>query len=451
MKEILCVAFSFAFVATESFALEYKGTGEKKQDSVKSSWPVPIRKDKAVFDTGVQDNWTDADRYWTFDGKEHNRISDCAVTTKKDNRGDDIVICKTPDAAIAATAAKFGGGKNEKADCNYELTGENNQRFYYRNKFQEGDVDSISIQCPLIDNALGSNARWNGSTRHSHPADGERHQWFSNADILSAISTGEIDYVKDDTMGIQLAFDPKDGSVYYIDNVGKRVKLKIVERDDGRVVVSHPDGTVLLDWNMKKMSEDGKYDSHAGYRPSELEKLRKLVRGASVGRANPMGSESLNSAGVNKGDPSGGIGIRGWCKCGGKKDEGCCCGYGAILGSSAADCPYVYVLCRRCGKCMRDSDDLIDVKVEEALQKAKHMTTSQVVAERKKSQDRLLAIPDGQIVFPGKCVCEKPDAIKAGGLDGKEFHVCLFCGRYYVPVNNTVSIGPTARKEMGLK
>lgn len=150
-------------------------------------------------------------------------------------------------------------------------------------------------------------------------------------------------------------------------------------------------------------------------------------------------------------DLSGQVGIRGWCKCGGRKDEGSCCGYGAILGASAADCPYVYVLCRRCGKCMRDSDDLIDVKVEEALQKAKHMTTSQVVAERKKSQDRLLAIPDGQIVFPGKCVCEKPDAIKAGGLDGKEFHVCLFCGRYYVPVNNTVPIGPTARKEMGLK
>ena len=161
--------------------------------------------------------------------------------------------------------------------------------------------------------------------------------------------------------------------------------------------------------------------------------------------------KTLGLANVQQHCPSGEVGVRGWCKCGGRKDKGCCCGYGAICGASAADCPYVYMLCRRCGKCMRDSDNLIDVKVEEALQKAKHMTTSQLLAERKRSQDRLLTIPDGQIVFPGKCVCKKPDAIKVGGSDKKEFHVCLFCGRYYVPGDSTVPIGPTARKERGLK
>ncbi len=162
-------------------------------------------------------------------------------------------------------------------------------------------------------------------------------------------------------------------------------------------------------------------------------------------------SKTMDVADANKVDSSVGIGVRGWCRCGGKKDKGCCCGYGAILGASATDCPYVYTLCKRCGKCVRDPDNLFDVKVEVALQKAKNMTTSQFLAERKKAQARLLAIPDGQIVIPGKCVCEKPDVIKAGSLDGKEFYVCLLCGRCYVPVNNTVPIGPTARSEMGLK
>lgn len=71
--------------------------------------------------------------------------------------------------------------------------------------------------------------------------------------------------------------------------------------------------------------------------------------------------------------------------------------------------------------------------------------------EMKNAQDRLKAIPDGQVVVPGKCSCKEPDVIKTGFFDNQEFYVCLLCGRVYVPVNCNVPIGPTARREMGLK
>lgn len=255
---------------------------------------------------------------------------------------------------------------------------------------------------------------------HNHPeVKGQDSLWPSEDDVISALQNDCNTYIRDCATGRLGVFDPHDGQVYEVVD-GKRKLLTRVFDDYIR-----------------------RGDGHDPYEFGNLAALRE--KAAEKKRTS---SGQVESAQLNLSEK---VGIRGWCKCGGKKDEGCCCGYGAVLGSSAADCPYVYVLCRRCGKCMRNPDDLIDVKVEEALQKAKHMTTSQMVAERKKSQDRLLAIPDGQIVFPGKCVCEKPDAIKAGSLDGKEFHVCLFCGRYYVPVNNAVPIGPTARKEMGLK
>lgn len=157
------------------------------------------------------------------------------------------------------------------------------------------------------------------------------------------------------------------------------------------------------------------------------------------------------------------VGIKGWCKCGNKKRETYCCGQMAVLvgmfggaGEKGARgeylesiVPYVYMLCGDCGKCIR-SDDFFDVGVERMLQMTNDLTVRQVEDMRKKAQEKLFSIPDGQIVIPGKCmgVEHKVDMAKVGTVDNNEFTVCLACGRVCESAQKTDSIGSAARKGM---
>lgn len=244
---------------------------------------------KTVTDKGVVSGTYDRP-YVGLDGVEYTPIQGCKVV--KDRNGNDQVVCNTADAAVAASKKNFGGKPNEQGDCGYVLKGDDGQSMHYRKYGQEGDTGSISIKCPRTDDSLGAVAT-KENARHSHPK-GDMvcrddkpcsHAWFSNQDILTAIRSGEVSYVEDDITGIQLAFDPQDGSVYYVDNVGERFKLKVVEADDGGVRAYHPSGTELpLDSDLltfDKISKDGKFNPGAGYHPSELEKLRKIAKDTS--------------------------------------------------------------------------------------------------------------------------------------------------------------------------
>lgn len=338
--------------------------------------------------------------------------------------GFDVPICATgtEDAMVQVAQMLDNACRNEKEES-MVLVKRGEAYVLRRIDRGDGDAESVSGEVSIL---KGEEVV---AVLHNHPeVNGQDSLWPSETDAISALKNGCDSYIRDCATGRIGVFDYKDGQVYEIKD-GKRELLvrnfgDYIRRDDGRDPYEYRNLASL-----RKKSAQRKGPSTGTVENAQLDlSEQKLVDGMKEK-----------------------IGVRGWCRCGGKKDKGCCCGYGAILGASATDCPYVYTLCKRCGKCVRDPDNLIDVKVEVALQKAKNMTTSQFLAERKKAQARLLAIPDGQIVIPGKCVCEKPDVIKAGSLDGKEFYVCLLCGRCYVPVNNTVPIGPTARKELGLK
>lgn len=320
------------------------------------------------------------------------------------------------------------------------------------------DGNGTSSEVSPDSNAVGRIQKDGGTLLalvHNHPVDNvgvNCGAWPSN---LDATNSGKIDqYIVDcakDSKRKVTFFSKADGKVYSVGADGNEREWTFEEYK--REYARRPLGAGSYVCPVDGAGPHSLYDPVAYSNRREDSANDNVGRQANVsGKTDHANDLEMDDVGEKKTDDSANkVGVRGWCKCGGKKGTECCCGYGAVFGEGKTDCRYMYVLCRRCGKCVRDPDNVFDVKVEEMLQKTKHMTTSQVLAERKKAQARLLAIPDGQIVIPGKCVCEKPDVIKAGSLDGKEFYVCLLCGRCYVPVNNTVPIGPTARSEMGLK
>lgn len=185
---------------------------------------------------------------------------------------------------------------------------------------------------------------------------------------------------------------------------------------------------------------------------------------------NPASGDKTETVGVvdfGKEDPSGKVGIKGWCKCwedpevrgarsimvGGGDD-----GFGGIEDPTRPlpKYKYSYRFCLRCGKCRRPNlkwDDsssrrIFDNQLEIQLAATNGLRTCDYVNARKDVERKFINIPDGQIVFPGKCSCKEPDPIRDGFMNN---YVCVRCGLCYVPVDNTVPIGPTAREEWGLK
>ena len=112
--------------------------------------------------------------------------------------------------------------------------------------------------------------------------------------------------------------------------------------------------------------------------------------------------------------------------------------------------PYTYSLCGRCGKIERPENVggslwILDNEMERQRRLERRSSSHQ---EFKEAERKLFAIPDGQIVIPGKCTCASPDPIKTGFVDNDEYYICCNCGRVYVPVGNSVPIGPTAKRAM---
>ena len=153
-------------------------------------------------------------------------------------------------------------------------------------------------------------------------------------------------------------------------------------------------------------------------------------------------------------------GVRGWCDCGDDR------GKRYIVGDmfcmyEKLECDLAYTLCGRCGCVVRPKDcageglQIVDVRLYRELKQEKggKLEWLDAVKPLRARQSKIEAIPNGQIVVEGRCVCKVADPINVGftyKITG-EFYVCCTCGRVREPdENGGVPNGPTALSEMGL-
>lgn len=160
----------------------------------------------------------------------------------------------------------------------------------------------------------------------------------------------------------------------------------------------------------------------------------------------------------------GGVGVRGWCKCVNNGDDVIAVGFGKKTSKANYSDEeyewmenkfktsklhhYVYFICKQCGRCNSKGKmggdgplknicifDLTLAAQFEDEKKKKTMSSSD--RQRHNAMmigvdQKLLAIPDGQIVIPGSCFCLKPDLITVGLTTSDKFQVCRYCGRKWV-------------------
>ena len=101
------------------------------------------------------------------------------------------------------------------------------------------------------------------------------------------------------------------------------------------------------------------------------------------------------------------IGVRGWCKC--KHSD-----------SHAVGMPpmgrYMYSICRKCGKVQKGEDGYQGMMIVDFSVSANGSDQEKLKA----AQAKLFAIPDGQVVIPGKCVCPEAkgasEIVQAGDI-----------------------------------
>ena len=161
-------------------------------------------------------------------------------------------------------------------------------------------------------------------------------------------------------------------------------------------------------------------------------------------------------------------GVRGWCDCGADHGKICFMGEGAYSsdGTNIGGGDYSYKLCGKCAKLfkpsrLRDEAEIIDLRIERKYKKfvgTERMPTHKYLSLLKQAENKLLDIPDGEIVIHGVCTCKEPDPIvfsyasyayvKAGK---QNLAVCCSCGKEYVSADGSIPCGPTAKREMGLE
>ena len=178
--------------------------------------------------------------------------------------------------------------------------------------------------------------------------------------------------------------------------------------------------------------------------------------------------KATDVAEANSGDLTGEVGVRGWCDCGANHGKICFMGEGAYSsdGTNIGGGDYIYKLCGKCAKLFkpsrsRDEAEIIDLRIERKYKKfvgTERMPTHRYLSLLKQAENKLLDIPDGEIVIHGVCTCKEPDPIvfsyasyayvKAGK---QNLAVCCSCGKEYVSADGSVPCGPTAKREMGLE
>ena len=170
--------------------------------------------------------------------------------------------------------------------------------------------------------------------------------------------------------------------------------------------------------------------------------------------------KAMNGTDANSENLAGEEGVCGWCDCG--DDNGkryivgdMLCMYGKL------ECDLAYTLCGRCGCVVRPKDcvgeglQIVDVRLYKELKQKSggKLAWSDAFKPLKARQSKIEAVPNGQIVVGGRCVCKVADPIKVGFTNKitGEFYVCCTCGRVREPdENGGIPNGPTALSEMGL-
>lgn len=158
------------------------------------------------------------------------------------------------------------------------------------------------------------------------------------------------------------------------------------------------------------------------------------------------------------------VGVRGWCKCGaehGKIHRAGGGGHWLLFISSASKASllgdYQYRLCGRCWRLFKpkrsgDEAEIIDLRIERKYGElaGSRIPTYKYKELLKQAENKLLDIPDGEVVIPGTCSCKVPDPISnAGSLSD---YVCILCGRVRLPdANGNMPQGPTALYAQGLE
>lgn len=154
------------------------------------------------------------------------------------------------------------------------------------------------------------------------------------------------------------------------------------------------------------------------------------------------------------------VGVRGWCNCGDNH------GKRYIVGDmfcmyDKLKCDLAYTMCARCGCVVRPKDcvgnglQIVDLNLYRELKRRNggRLAWSDAFRPLKTRQSEIEAMPNGQIIVGGVCVCKETDPIKVGFTNKitGEFFVCCLCGRVREPDRNgDMPTGTTALSEMGL-
>ena len=114
------------------------------------------------------------------------------------------------------------------------------------------------------------------------------------------------------------------------------------------------------------------------------------------------------------------VGVRGWCRC--KHSDKHIVGMPPMA-------RYMYSICLKCGKVEKGTEGYRGIMILDT--RYKMSASSEEFHKARAAQAKLFAIPDGQVVIPGKCTCpgtkKASDFVRAGGM-----MVHIDCGRVMV-------------------
>ncbi len=134
-----------------------------------------------------------------------------------------------------------------------------------------------------------------------------------------------------------------------------------------------------------------------------------------------------------------GVGVRGWCTCTFRSAH-VTLGNLFRMGTDLSVADYSYLICSECYKCRKDLNDVECFKKEGPLciwdgkvarengVDGKTSPQGEALKRLVEAQERILKIPDGEIVIPGLCHCRVPDKWELG-MPPSKILMCKKCGK----------------------
>lgn len=279
---------------------------------------------------------------------------------------------------------------------------------------------------------------------HNHPPNEFGKDWFSVQDAISAWAGKRDKILYGCTSDVILWLHKEDGRVSQI------VNDKGDEPATKWFVKNKHSGSLKVGERTYSIRKDYDYSSSV-YDPEEwgTDEFVKFCND----KVNEASTECGGITGVE-------VGVRGWCNCGDNH------GKRYIVGDmfcmyDKLKCDLAYTMCARCGCVVRPKDcvgnglQIVDLSLYRELKRRNggRLAWSDAFRPLKTRQSEIEAMPNGQIIVGGVCVCKETDPIKVGFTNKitGEFFVCCLCGRVREPDRNgDMPTGTTALSEMGL-